>query len=70
MSGKEYWMTDKETGEVIPTFTILTTEADELMTRIHNSKKRMPVILTEHEEMLWLQGADISKPVELIAQIV
>ncbi len=63
------WL-DKETGEVIPTFTILTTEADELMARIHNSKKRMPVILTEHEEMLWLQGADISKPVELIAQIV
>lgn len=38
-----------------PTFTILTTEANELMAEIHNSKKRMPVILCPEEETLWLQ---------------
>jgi len=39
----------------IPTFTILTTEANTLMAEIHNSKKRMPVILTREEQKLWLQ---------------
>jgi len=38
-----------------PTFTILTTEANELMAEIHNSKKRMPVILCPEEEKLWLE---------------
>lgn len=37
-----------------PTFTILTTEANELMAEIHNSKKRMPVVLCPQEEELWL----------------
>jgi putative SOS response-associated peptidase YedK len=61
---------DNETGEVIPTFTILTIEADELMARIHNSKKRMPVIVSEQEEMMWLQGADITLPEKIVAQLV
>jgi putative SOS response-associated peptidase YedK len=39
----------------VPTFTILTTEANTLMAEIHNSKKRMPVILTLEEQKLWLQ---------------
>lgn len=38
----------------INTFTILTTEANELMASIHNTKKRMPVILRKDEEALWL----------------
>jgi putative SOS response-associated peptidase YedK len=61
---------DKETGEVVPTFTILTTEADELMAHIHNSKKRMPVILSANEEMQWLKGADIRVHVLLEYKIV
>ena len=51
---------DKETGEVIPTFTILTTEANEQMARIHNSKKRMPLILTADTEMDWLNGKEVT----------
>lgn len=47
------------TGEVTPTFTILTTQANEQMERIHNSKKRMPMILTKDEELAWLKGKDI-----------
>lgn len=35
---------DKETGEIVKTYTIITTAANELMSRIHNTKKRMPVI--------------------------
>jgi putative SOS response-associated peptidase YedK len=37
-----------------PTFTIVTTEANTLMTDIHNTKKRMPVVLHRQEEKLWL----------------
>jgi len=37
-----------------PTFTIVTTEANTLMSDIHNTKKRMPVVLHRQEEKLWL----------------
>jgi putative SOS response-associated peptidase YedK len=36
------------------TFTVLTTGANGLMSEIHNSKKRMPVILPKHYEKDWL----------------
>ena len=39
----------------VPTYSILTTAANSLMAEIHNSKKRMPVILLPEEEKLWLQ---------------
>jgi len=42
---------DKNTGDVLKTFTIITTEANELMRPIHN---RMPVILTPETEVIWL----------------
>jgi len=43
---------DRATGEVRPTFTIITTEPNELMARLHN---RMPVILPGPEaERAWL----------------
>jgi putative SOS response-associated peptidase YedK len=48
--------TDKTTGELVPSFTILTTEANEQMAIIHNTKKRMPLILTKDNEMDWLEG--------------
>lgn len=45
-----------ETGEEIKTFTIITTKANPLLEKIHNTKKRMPVILdNEEKEKLWLQ---------------
>jgi putative SOS response-associated peptidase YedK len=49
--------TNKETGEIINTFTIITTEANPMMARIHNTKKRMPVILDESDERAWLDPA-------------
>ncbi len=51
---------DKETGEMIATYSILTTQANELMSEIHNNKKRMPVILTPQNERDWLNGKSIN----------
>jgi putative SOS response-associated peptidase YedK len=48
--------TDTRTGELMPTFTILTMEANEQMAIIHNTKKRMPLILTKEDELEWLEG--------------
>lgn len=41
------------TGEVLSTFSIVTTDANELMAEIHNSGKRMPVILDKASEKSW-----------------
>src|SRR5574343_337890 len=46
--------TDKETGELLTTYAILTTEAKGLMAEIHNSKHRMPVIIAPGQEQAWL----------------
>jgi putative SOS response-associated peptidase YedK len=42
------------TGELVKTYTIITTEANTLMQTIHNTKKRMPVILKKTVEHEWL----------------
>lgn len=52
--------TDKETGELINSFSIITTNANPLMARIHNIKKRMPVILHPKQYHEWLKK-DLSK---------
>jgi putative SOS response-associated peptidase YedK len=46
--------THSGTGEIIPTFSIITTEANELMAEVHNSGKRMPAILNRDEEKKWI----------------
>lgn len=64
------WL-DKNTGELLNTFSIITTEANELMATIHNSKKRMPVVLTEKTEKYWLNQDPINSfktaDIELVA---
>ena len=52
--------TDKTTGEIIKSYSIVTTEANELMAEIHNNKKRMPVILEPDQEENWLKGEEIN----------
>ncbi len=47
------WL-NHDTGEVIITFTIITTPANELMSRIHNDKKRMPLIIAPGDRNRWL----------------
>ena len=45
---------NKSTGEEERTFSIITTEANPLLAEIHNTKKRMPVILKQADEQNWL----------------
>ena len=46
--------TDRETGETINTCALITTKANKLMEQIHNSKKRMPTILTPELAGEWI----------------
>jgi putative SOS response-associated peptidase YedK len=52
--------TDKQSGEYVESFAIVTTKANSLMEQIHNSKKRMPTILDEDLAYEWLFG-DLSE---------
>lgn len=45
---------DRVTGETLGTYSVLTCPANPMMARIHNSKKRMPVILPKEVERDWL----------------
>ena len=45
---------DPETGELLSTYTLLTTDANPLLAAIHNTKKRMPCLLTPELEYAWL----------------
>jgi putative SOS response-associated peptidase YedK len=64
LKGREYFFmagiyqpwTDKETGETFDTYAIVTTKANALMEQIHNTKKRMPVILPEDLAFEWMFG--------------
>jgi putative SOS response-associated peptidase YedK len=43
-------------NEKINSYTIITTQANPLMQKIHNTKQRMPIILKKEDETSWLQG--------------
>lgn len=49
----ETWV-NRATGETKNTFSILTTPANPMMEKIHNLKKRMPLILREEDEKQWV----------------
>lgn len=66
MAGIWQPFTDKETGETMDTFAIVTTKANDMMSLIHNTKKRMPTILTEDLAWEWIME-DLSE--ERIQQI-
>jgi putative SOS response-associated peptidase YedK len=53
----EHWQ-PKE-GAALETFTILTTDPNELMEPIHN---RMPVILARRDYERWLEPGDLARP--------
>ena len=59
--------TDRQTGEHVDTFSIVTTRANALMEQVHNSKKRMPVILTEDLAWEWLMENPDEKRITEIA---
>lgn len=43
-----------QTGEIYHSFSIITSGANSLMEYIHNTKKRMPVILSPEDEQRWI----------------
>jgi len=45
-----------ENKKTIRTFSIITTDANEFIAKIHNIKKRMPVIFGKKEERMWLEN--------------
>jgi len=57
MGGLYSHWTSLETGETLHTFTIVTTVANNLLTEIHNTKKRMPLILRKEQESIWLDAS-------------
>jgi len=62
VKGKEYFFfagiwqqwSDAETGETVDTCSIITTAANLVMEQIHNSKKRMPTMLTDDLAWEWM----------------
>lgn len=46
---------------IINSYSIITTQANELMSKIHNTKHRMPVILNKDDENNWLNGTDFKQ---------
>jgi putative SOS response-associated peptidase YedK len=52
---------NKTTGEHVYTYTIITTEANPMMAKIHNKKKRMPAILKEEDSKKWISDSITKK---------
>ncbi|MGY5847122.1 SOS response-associated peptidase [Salegentibacter sp. HM20] len=50
-----------ENGALINFYSILTTQANDLMSEIHNNKKRMPVVLKKQDRSRWLAGSEINE---------
>ncbi|UCF49697.1 MAG: SOS response-associated peptidase [Thermoplasmatales archaeon] len=48
---------NNETNEKLYSYTIITCPANPLMAKIHNKKKRMPVILTKEMERYWINNS-------------
>ena len=65
---------DPETGGVINTFSIVTTEANTMMERIHNNPKlkqpRMPVILPRELENQWLNPIADDLDIQSIQELI
>ncbi|WP_051719677.1 SOS response-associated peptidase [Anditalea andensis] len=63
----EQW-SDQSTGRMKRTFSIITTAANDMMDKIHNSKKRMPLILNPETEMDWLSQDLSNTDISLLMQ--
>lgn len=46
-----------ENGDVLNTYTMVTTTANDVMQFVHNHKKRMPVMLNKEDENSWLDSS-------------
>ena len=62
--------TDRETGEWVQSCSVITTAANPMMEKIHNSKKRMPVILSRKSGQAWIDpGLSADKAVENLVSL-
>ena len=59
------WL-DKSTGEFYDTFSIVTTPANPLMEMIHNTKKRMPLILDFEAADKWINPLSTTEEIKSI----
>jgi putative SOS response-associated peptidase YedK len=57
----------KETNETLKTFSIITTQANPLLAEIHNTKRRMPIILRQEDERKWLSDIPLEEAMGLLA---
>jgi putative SOS response-associated peptidase YedK len=55
-----------ETAEELHTYSVITTKANPLMEKIHNKKKRMPVILSKEHEQDWIDSSLKKQQVETL----
>lgn len=66
--------TNKHTGEVIHTVSIVTTAANPLMARIHNNPKqpepRMPAILSKENQSKWLNPIESANEMQAAKQLL
>ena len=53
----DQWI-DKQTGEIINSYSIVTTEAKGIMREIHNSKMRMPLVIENNQMDDWLENRE------------
>jgi len=68
MAGIWQQWTDADTGETVDTCAVVTTEANLVMSQIHNSKKRMPTMLTDDLAWEWMFGKLDEKRISEIAR--
>ena len=61
---------DPGSNKKLHTFTLLTTQANELMSEIHNTKQRMPLLLSPNGEYEWLKNGVINIEGEMAAEVV
>lgn len=66
--------TDPETGEVKNTFSIVTTEGNELLAKVHNNPKikgpRMPLILPEELADKWLEPTADELDIQAVQELI
>ena len=66
--------TNKENGEIVRSMSIVTTEGNELLAKIHNNPKlkgpRMPLLLPREIQEQWLAPVNSSQDIKMIQELV
>jgi len=70
LAGLHSSWTNPTNGQVIESFSLLTTSANEIMAEIHNIKKRMPLIMDIQQAKEWLNTGDIHLNDHLLTECI